>query len=116
MKNEITLNEHEGMSITEEMAIKQSNNILNWKTADRECKKHSGSRNQSCYIKRFSNSWTIFLMIIPSYISWMTFKENSIAFNPNQGEKQGNFTLPCWFSLDISETVEVVTLALCSIQ
>ena len=55
-------------------------------------------------------------MIIPPYISWMTFKENSIAFNPNQGEKQGNFTLPCWFSLDISETVEVVTLALCSIQ
>ena len=29
MKNEITLNEHEGMSITEEMAIKQGNNILN---------------------------------------------------------------------------------------
>ena len=42
--------------------------------------------------------------------------ENSIAFNPNQGEQQGNFTLPCWFSLNISETVEVVTLALCSIQ
>ena len=36
MKNEITLNEHEGMSITEEMAIKQGNNILNWKTADRD--------------------------------------------------------------------------------
>ena len=36
MKNEITLNEHEGMSITEEMAIKQSNNILNRKTADRD--------------------------------------------------------------------------------
>ena len=29
MKNAITLNEHKGMSITEDMAIKKSNNILN---------------------------------------------------------------------------------------
>ena len=36
MKNAITLNEHKGMSITEDMAIKKSNNILNWKTADRD--------------------------------------------------------------------------------
>ena len=58
----------------------------------------------------------ISLKIIKFHKIWENlYSENFCPFNPNLGGGRG-VVLPCWFSLNNSETVKAVTLTFCSIQ